>query len=357
MATLLPNLNRVNTIDKLLFTKHMGVMLKSGIPLSETVEIIAQQSTNPYFKKVLFGIQKGLINGQTLKNSLSKYPHIFDTLYLSIIAIGEEAGTLETNLAYLAVQLQRSYDFRRKIQGAMLYPTIVLVTMLIAGTGISLFVLPQLVDLLTSLDVQLPLSTRILLAVATVMKLHGLLVVGVVFGSILLLMLIIRSKPVWPHWQKFMLHWPVFGLLWQQMAMAQFCRNLGIMLKSGLPISSALTSAVAAEKNPVYKSYISRLQSAVERGQSLTKELSSGTYPLVPLIVSKMIGVGETSGKLDEVLLYLADFFEEEVDTAAKNLEVVLEPLLLFVIALGVAFLAMSIISPIYKFTGSIGTK
>jgi type IV pilus assembly protein PilC len=351
----LPKISRVNPVDKLLFTKHMGVMLKSGIPLPDTVEIIAQQSTNPYFKSVLLGVQQGLNNGQSLKNSLAKYPHIFDSLYLSIIAIGEESGTLESNLAFLATQLQRNYDFRRKIQGAMLYPSIVLATMILAGTGISLFVLPKLVDLLTSLEVDLPLSTRILLGFATLMKNHGLLVVGIAFGSVSLIYLLIRSKFIWPRWQRFMLSWPIFGQIWQQMEMAQFCRNLGIMLKSGLPISSALLSCVAAEKNEVYKSYIHSLHLAVERGQSISKELSSGHYPLIPLVVTKMIGVGETSGRLDEVLLYLADFFEEEVDTAAKNIEVVLEPILLFVIAIGVAFLAISIITPIYKFSGSIG--
>lgn len=355
MKLSLPQWSSVSEVDKLLFTKHLGVMLKAGITLTEAIDVIMDQTKEGTFRKVLKGLASELKNGQTLERSLNRYPKVFDALYRSIVAIGEQSGTLETNLIYLAAQQERSYSFKRKVSGAMLYPAIVLVCMLIAGSGVALFVLPQLVDLFKSLSFDLPWSTKVLLWIATLMKSYGIWIISGGLLGILGLAMLVKTKYVKPHWQMFVLHWPVFGELVRKIEMAQFCRNFGVMLKSGLPISHALESCAQASKHAVYKNYITNLAAAVDRGQSLERELTPQKYPLVPLMVTKMIGVGEHTGKLDEVLLYLADFFEEDVDSQAKNLETVIEPVLLIIIAVGVAFLAFSIITPIYKFTGSIG--
>lgn len=345
----------VSAVEKLLLTKHLAIMLKAGIPLTEAVNVVIAQTKNSAFKNLLTGIEANLRNGQTLEKSLSKYPKVFDPLYRSIVAIGEESGVLEKNLNYLASQLERTYEFRRKVQGALLYPVIVLLTMAIVGSGIALFVLPQLVELFQSLEVELPLSTKILLFVATAMKSHGVIIIASFFGVIALFVLAVQTRLVKPVWQRFLLRLPVFGNLRQQMEMAMFCRNLGIMLRSGLPIAAALKSCGEATENLIYKAYVLGLEKAVNSGSTIENELSNGKYPLVPTMVTKMVGIGEKSGNLDEVLLYLADFFEEEVDHMTKSLSTILEPILLFVIALVVGFLALSIISPIYKFTGSVG--
>lgn len=346
---------KVSFLDKVFFTKHLSVMLKSGIVLNEAVAILKDQSKNSAFKKVLSGVLADLDNGQSLSVSLGKFPKTFDFLYLAVVSTGEDSGTLEDNLDYLAKELTKQYEFRKKVQGALLYPAIIFVTMSVVGAVISLFVLPQLTELFKSLDVELPLATRILLAFAQTMKTNGPIIIAALFGFIVLIVALIKTPFVKPIWHSLILKLPIFGPYFQNIQLALFCRTFGIMLKSGLPIVNALKATEESAENMVYKSYIKRLLKAVEGGKTLESELITNRYPYMPLIVTRMIGVGEKTGKLDEVLLYLGEFYEEEVDGMTKNLPTLIEPILLIFMAGMVGFLAYAIISPIYQFTGAVG--
>lgn len=346
--------SKVGFLDKLLFTKHLSVMIKSGVTLSEGIEVLRSQTINPAFKKVLTEIGAEITNGQTLKKALSAHPKIFDPLYINLISIGEESGNLEENLEYLAQELQKSYEFDKKVKGAMLYPELIVSVALIMAGGISIFVLPQMANLFTSMNVKLPITTRILLAVSMFMQHYGLIVVPLVFVAIFLMSFLVKTAPVKPIWHRFLLRLPIFGPFLQNSQTASLCRNLGLMLKSGLPIVTALKASGDSMDNLVYKGYVESLIKTVDKGKPMAQELSSGKYKYIPLIVSKMIGVGEKTGKLDETLLYLGDFFADEVDSTAKNLPTILEPALLVVIAGMVLFLALAIISPIYDLTGSV---
>lgn len=358
MSKLLFSLNkflfRITLIDKVLFTKHLSVMLKSGIPLDEAVISIRDQTKNTNFKEVLDDIVKELQNGQSLEKALSRHPKVFDKIYLSLVAVGEKSGSLEENLEYLATQLRKSYEFNKRVSGAMLYPKLVLVSSLIMGGSMALFVLPQLFDLFTSLDVALPLSTKILLFVANLMKNYGFFIVGGIIILGVCFSLFIRTKVFKPKWHQVILSFPKFGELNQNVELTNICRNLGIMLKSGLTIITALETQRDATENLVYKDYLEKLRVAIDKGKKLSEEMISQKFKYVPSIVPKMISVGEGTGKLDEVFIYLGDFFEEEVDDATKNLSSTLEPILLLVIGAVVAFMALAIISPIYQLTGGI---
>ena len=345
---------RIRFVDKLLFTKHLSVMLRSGIPLSESITVLEDQTRNSSFKKILNSLSASIQNGASLEKSLSAFPGVFDTLYRSIIHIGEQSGTLETNLDYLASQLSKNYEFRKKVQSALLYPSLVLFTGAGVGSFVSLFVLPQLVDLFASLGTDLPASTRFLLFFAGIMKSYGVLIIPSFFGLVFLFGVFIRLPVIRPAWHRFLLSLPLFGIFFTNVQIAGFTRNLGLMLKSGIPIAPALHSCALSADNLVFRGYIFNLEKAVTHGKSISEELKSKSYKHVPFIVSRLFGVGERSGKLDETLLYLADFFEEEVDDMTKNLSTLIEPLLLFLIAGMVLFLAFSIISPIYNFTGSV---
>jgi type II secretory pathway component PulF len=347
-------LNQVGFVDKLLFTKHLSVMIKSGIPLPEAIAILGDQAKNQAVKKILKALEAGVKNGQSLEKTLAKYPMVFDPLYINIVRIGEESGTLDENLDYLSKELSKGYEFRKKVKGAMMYPSLVLGTAGVIGGGISLFVLPQLVDLFRSLDVKLPWATQVLLTVAEIMKNYGVLIV---IGLILVITagyMAIQSKTVKPVWHRFILRLPAVGTFLQYVQVANFCRNLGMMLKSGLPISNALAACADAADNEVFKKYIEGIKKAVDQGSSIENTLTEGKYKYMPPIVYRMVGVGEKTGKLDETLLYLANFYEEEVDDMTKNLSSILEPAMLVLVAGMVAFLAFAIISPIYQFTGSI---
>lgn len=354
----LPSVNKIlykiTLLDKLLFVKHLSVMLKSGIPLSDAIASLKDQTKNPFFKQTLEKVLSDINNGQSLEEALTKHPDVFDTLYLSLISTGEKSGNLETNLEYLSTQLKKNYDFNKKVQSATLYPKLVLGLTLIIGWSLALFVLPKLVELFKSLEVELPLSTKILLFLAEIMKNYGIWIVSALVILITIITMILKTPPVKPKWHKFILSLPVIGSLNQQIELASICRNLGIMLKSGITITSALEAQQKATDNLVFKTYITEFASAVEKGKKLSEQMTTKNYPFIPAIVPKMIEVGEETGNLDEVLIYLGDFFEEEVDNESKNLSSTLEPILLLIIGVVVAYFALAVISPIYQLTGSI---
>lgn len=346
--------NKVSDLDILFFTKHLSVMLKSGIPLVESIATLKDQIKKNYFKEILENIQKDIENGQSLESALAKHKEVFSSLYISLIGMGEKSGNLENNLEYLSEQLKKNYDFNKKIQAAMLYPKLILVATFIMSMFISLFVLPQLVNLFESFDVELPMSTKILMFAANAMKNYGIFIVSAVLLMAVLISTLLKTSKVKPKWHRLLLNLPLIGNLNQNIQMASFCRNLGIMLKSGLTITDSLKAQFEATDNLVYKSYLESLQKSMEKGKKLSDELKDKKYSLIPGIVPKMIGVGEESGKLEDVFLYLGDFFEEDVDDTTKNLSNILEPILLLVIGLVVAFVSLAIISPIYQLTGSI---
>lgn len=356
MILTLPKLSffQVSFLEKLLFTKHLSMMLKSGIPLAEAITILKEQSRQSKFKKILEEILKDINNGQSLEKALANHRDLFDSLYLSLIGIGEKSGNLEKNLEHLTTQLEKKYEFNKKIQAALLYPELVLGATAVIGGLLSVFVLPKLVDLFNSLDVELPLTTKMVLFLATSMKNYGLIILGALAALGFLIFLLLNHPKILPKWQSFLLSLPFFGPLLQNIELASLCRNLGLMLGSGLTITKALATQEEATDNLIYKQYLSSLLKNVEKGQKLSEEITSNKFLYIPPIVGKMISVGENTGKLDEVLIYLGDFFEEEVDHTTKNLSNILEPILLLIIGVVVAFFALAIISPIYQLTGGI---
>lgn len=347
-------LYRITPLDKLLFSKHLAVMLKSGIPIAEAIFALKEQTTNLAFKEVLEKIYIDINNGQTLEKALSKHTSVFDSLYLSMVSTGEKSGSLEENLEFLSTQLRKSYEFNKKINAATLYPKLVLLATFIMGGSISLFVLPQLTTLFTSLDIELPLHTKILLIFSNIMKNFGLFIIGGFLLGGIFIKFLLQTPPIKPSWHLFLLKVPNLGKLIANIELTNICRNLGIMLKSGLTLSSALETQYQSENNLVFKEYLNSLKKSLEKGKKLSSQMSSSKFEYMPSIVTKMIQVGEETGKLEDVLIYLGDFFEEEADDQTKNLSNVIEPILLLVIGAVVGFVALAIITPIYSLTGSI---
>ncbi len=345
---------RVSFIDKLLFTKHLSMMAATSITILEALQILVAQSESKVLKKIMQDMVSDIKNGKSLNAALAKHPKVFDSFYTSIIEVGETSGTLDKSLVYLSNQLAKEYAFRKKVKGAMMYPAIVLTAAGLVGIGISVFVLPQLVELFKGFDVKLPLSTQILLSFASIMQNFGVLVLAGFIGLLVFLRFLITQNQVKPYIDRMLLNIPVFGKIIQNAELASFCRNLGIMLESGLPITAGLTIEVKITSNTVFKVYMLRMLTAVEKGKSLSEELEQGHYGKIPLIVTKMIAVGEKTGRLDETLIYLSNFFEDEVDDATANISTLLEPIMLFIIGGIVAFVALAIISPIYELTGTI---
>lgn len=347
-------LNQVSFQEKVLFTKHLDTMVKAGIPIPEALDTLFEQARSPYFKKVISVIQKDVQNGQSLAKSLRKHSDVFDEFYTSLIEVAEESGTLEENLDFLAKQMTKDFRLRKKVQGALMYPALVVFAMTIMGGFISFYILPKLVDFFKAFDVDLPWPTKVLLFIATVSKNYGVyIVVGFVVFVIAIRFATTLPK-IKPFWHSFLLRIPLVGKIISYSQLAHLGRNLGTMIKSGVPVSHALEITAHTLTNLKFRKDLIKVASSLDKGKTIGSSLKNGGYHEYPPIVYRMIAIGEKTGKLDETLLYLGDFYEDEIDDLSKNLANILEPILLIVIGVAVGFVALAIISPIYELTGSI---
>lgn len=340
--------------EKLLFTKHLDTMIKAGIPIDEALVTLVDQAKSKAFKKVIEKVLKDVENGQSLSKSLGKHPNAFNEFYISLIEVGEESGTLESNLDFLAKQMTKDYSLRKKIKGALFYPALVITATIVLGTFISFFILPKLVDFFDSFDVELPPTTKVLMYIAYVMKNYGLIIMSSLAGLIVLMIVLVRLRPVKYLWHKMMIKLPLFGKLIAYGQISRFSRNLGTLIQSGVPVTRSMEITANTLSNLKFKNDLFEVTKSLTKGKNIGKTLENKKFSEYPPIVSKMISIGEKTGKLDETLLYLGDFYEDEIDDMSKNLTTIIEPVLLIVIAAAVGFVALAIISPIYELTGSI---
>jgi len=341
-------------VDKLMFTKHLSVLVGAGIPINEAISILIDQAASGGLKRILRKVLVAVEKGQSLADGLANYPRVFPEIYVNIVRAGEKGGTLEASLNQLAIQLEKEFELRSKIRSAMFYPILVLVAASVIGLSLAIFVLPRITSLFVGFNIELPLLTKILIALAGFFSAYG----GYVFVILAVLAVglfwLLRTGPVRPVTHRLILRVFFIKTIAKDKNLALFSRTLGTLLKSGLPIIEALELTTKTFNNVAYKAVVKKAVKEVEAGTPLAVSLQA--YPnYFPPVVYRMIGVGEQSGNLEQVLVYLAEFFEGEVDVKTKNLSTVIEPVLLLVIGLFVALLAVAIISPIYKITGSIG--
>lgn len=343
---------RLSHVELLLFTKYLTVLLKSGLPIDDSLDILLQQSKGP-LQKILTTLKSYVRTGKTFSEGLEEFPHTFAPVFINLIRAGESSGTLQGNLDQLAIQLQKEHDLKQKIRGAMMYPLVILVIGISITIGIVVFVLPNIIGIFDSLHVDLPLSTRIVLWISRTTNEHGLLILLLVMGVSGLLGYVSRLKPVKPfsHW--LILHAPILGRIARQTNLARVMRLMGTLLESGLSISEVLEIVIGTLHNVHYFTLFKKIQEGVGRGMTITNMLESEAF-LVPPIALRLIRVGEETGTLGEMFLYLADFYDQEVDDLTRNLSSLLEPVLIIFIGVMVGGLALSILTPIYKVVSSV---
>ncbi len=339
--------------QKMLFIKHLSLMIKSGMPINEAISILVSENKG-LFKKVLQHILSSIEGGNHFTDSLAQYPRIFDKFFISMVQIGEESGSLEQSLVNLALHLRKAHELRSKIQAALLYPSIVVTAMFGLGLTLTIFVLPKLSTLFVSLGSDLPWSTKVLLGVSAYLTHYwflSLIYLGITF---LVVMVARQVMPTKLFFHFCALHVPLIHHFSQVINLAGFARSMSLLLQSGVTVDKALEIVRGNMSNLYYQRDIDFFLQQVKKGESLgeSMKLRSSRFPS---IVSKMIKVGEQSGNLAETFAYLADYYEEDLDGLSRNLSSILEPVLLVFIGIIVAFIAMSVISPIYNFTSNVG--
>lgn len=346
-------LNRVSAVDKMLFTRNLGVMLHAGLPFSRALSVLAEQTNNTYFKGIIMSVQDDVQKGSQLGNSMEKFPKAFDELFVNMIKAGDASGNLEEVLDLLYVQIKKSHELVSKVRGAMMYPAVIIFAMIIVGALMMVFVLPSILSIFRDMDVELPLTTKILIFVSDTIQNQGLLIL---IGSIIFVVLIglaLKNPKGKRAFDYLILHTPTIKGIVAKMNMARFSRTLSSMIASGVSIVKALETASGILSNSYYRDSIKKASIDVQKGTSLSEFFKPYGKLYHPMMIN-MIEVGEETGTLEDTLKQVAEFYEDEVEQVTENLSSIIEPILMLVIGGAVGLFAVSMIQPMYGIMGNM---
>ena len=339
----------VSTGDVVNFTRQFATMISAGLPLVDALVILQKQTKNANFSKVLSTVVGDVEGGMSLSAALAVHKRVFGIVYIKLIEAGETGGVLDKVLNKLAQSLEKDKEFKSKTRGAFIYPAIVVFVMVVVMVLMMLFVVPKLTGLYTEIGADLPLPTKIMIALSTFMQRFWWLLIAAFVGSLYGLRIYGRTDAGADVISRVVLNLPVWGKIRRTLVLSEFTRTLGLLIGTGIPIVTALRVVRDILNNPAYKQGIDEAIGRVERGAPLYQPISAN--PAFPPIVGQMIKVGEETGKMDEVLTRLAVYFEAESENMVRNLTTALEPMILVVLGLGVGVLVLSIIMPIYNLT------
>ena len=338
--------------EKLMFMRTLKVMISAGIALPKTLEVLSLQTKSSKLKNALEEMRKRVLRGQQLSDAMSSYPAIFPDLVVNMIRTGEESGTLENVLSHLTLQLEREHDLRSKIQGALVYPAVILVAMFGIGTLMLITVVPNLAATFEELQVPLPASTRAIISFADFLVNFWYLAILLAVGGAALGYRVLRTKAGKNLLDTVILRVPIVGPIVKKVNTAFFARTMSSLIGAGIPMVRALEVTATVLGNTHFRKVLYEGAEEMRKGVKLSKVLSRYTN-LYPIVVVQMIEVGEETGQTSELLAKLADFFEEEVTNITKNLASIIEPVLMLIIGAVVGFFAVSMIQPMYSMLGS----
>ena len=346
-------LQPVSLTEKIMFTRNFQVMVGAGISLPRSFKILSEQTENKKFKNILNKTAEEITKGKILSDSLALYPRVFSEFFVNMIRVGEESGTLEKVLGNLISQMEKEYELKSKVKGAMIYPAIIILAMLGIGILMLVTVVPSLAATFEDLGVELPFATKMIINLAAFLSEKWYLLVLCAFGLGLLSRLILKTQKGGKTMDSFILKIPVVAPIAKKTNTASIVRILGSLIDSGVPIVRSLEIISRTLGNFYFKQSLIEAAKKVEKGEKLSTSLKP-YHNLYPPLVSQMIEIGEETGETSVILSKLADFFEQEVSNATKNLSAVIEPVLMLVIGAAVGFFAVSMIQPMYSMLGTI---
>ena len=343
----------VDSKELAVFTRQFSVMIDAGLPLVQCLEILAGQQENKTFQKILTGVRSSVESGASLANSMKQFEKVFDPLYYNMVDAGETGGILDTILQRLSSYIEKNVKLKRAVKSAMIYPIAVLG---IAGGVITLLlwkVVPIFTQLFNGLGVDLPLPTRIVIALSNfVGSIYGLVILVAMVGAIFALKTWYGTPQGRMALDTIVLKIPLIGPLMRKIAVARFTRTLGTLISSGVPILEGLDITARTSGNAVVEKAIIQTRKAVEAGRSLVDPLKE--TDVFPGMVTQMIGVGEQTGAMDAMLQKIADFYEDEVDAAVKDLLTAMEPLMIVVLGVVVGGIVVSMYLPLFSLIGKL---
>ena len=338
-----------------IFTRQFSVMIDAGLPLVQCLEILASQQENKTFQKVLTGVRGSVEGGSTLSAAMKQYPKVFDPLYTNMVEAGETGGILDTILQRLSTYIEKNVKLQRAVKSAMVYPAGVLTVAAGVITLLLWKVVPVFATLFAGLGVDLPLPTKIVIGLSNfVGSIFGLLIVVAVVAGIFGLKVWYGTPGGKMAIDATILKLPVLGIVMRKIAVARFTRTLGTLIASGVPILEGLDITAKTSGNAVIEKALTQVRKSLEEGRSLTEPLKETN--VFPGMVTQMIAVGEQTGAMDAMLQKIADFYEEEVDAAVKDLLTAIEPIMIVFLGLVVGGVVISMYLPLFSLIGKLSS-
>ena len=343
----------VRTHDKIILTRNLGAMLEAGLPLSRALSVMGRQTRNPNLKQILFNIGDSIKKGVPLSEGLKAYPKVFSPLVVSMVKVGEESGNLSGSLASISRQMEAVYTLERRVKGALIYPAVVVTAMLVIAVLMSIYVVPTLTSVLKDLNVSLPLTTKIIILGSDFLATHTFLSFVILLLLTAFLIFLFRQQRVRRAAEGVFLRLPVIGVLIKETNSARTARTLSSLIASGVNVILALEITAEVVRNRRFREVLAAAKENIKKGNAIATVFAENDR-LYPPFVGEMISIGEETGRLSEMLLGVAVFYEAEVEQKTKDLGTIIEPVLMIVIGLAVGVFAVSMISPMYSLVGSI---
>lgn len=337
--------------DVVNFTRQISTMITAGLTLVESLKILSQQIKKASLLKLITQIQEEVQGGKPFADTLEKYPHVFPPIYLALVRAGEASGKLDVILGRLADSLEKSRDFKGKVKGTLVYPAIVVTGMVVVTIIVMTVVVPRLSGLYKEFGVDLPLPTKILITMSNFITHQWWMMIIIIVGAVFFYLRFSRSSFGQRMLATITLNVPIFGPLIKEATLVEITRTLSLLIEGGIPILTSLDIARDATSNLLYKEAFVSARKKVEKGYPLSDPFNENK--LFPTILGQMVSVGEQTGKLGDSLYKLSRYFETEADNAVRSLTTMIEPLIMIVLGLGVGFLVMAILLPIYSLTSS----
>ncbi len=339
---------KISEKDICFFTRQLSTMIKAGVPLLQSFDIISQGNANPSFSKLLQEIRADIETGSSLHEAFKRHPDYFDALFCNLIAAGEQAGILEEILTRLALYKEKTLAVKRKIRSAMIYPVAILGVAAIVTTVIMIWVIPAFKDVFASFGAELPLPTLIVIWLSDKFVSYWYWVAAVlVISSIFFIRAWKRSPAMQISTDKLLLKLPLFGAVIRKAIIARWTRTLSTMFAAGVPLVESLDSVGGAAGNAVYLEATRKISAAVSSGSSLVSAMQ--TTKVFPAMVTQMVAIGEESGALDQMLSKVAEFHEEEVDAAVASLSTLMEPIIMVILGVVIGGLVIAMYLPIFQ--------
>lgn len=349
---ILPGFNTIKSQDIALFTRQLSSMITTGLTLVEALSILKQQKNKPKMQRLIDDLLSQLSEGVPFSEALSQHKYAFSDVYVALIRAAEKGGLLDKILARIADNIEKSEDLKKRIKSAMLYPSIVVAGVIIVIVVMNIFVIPQLGSLYENLNVELPVSTKIVLGISKIFTIfYPVLIIGAI-AFIIVFQRFKRTEKGVKIIDKTKLGLPVLGAIFTLSILDEFTRTLSLLISSGASIIESLVITSNVANNYWYKNAILSSSTLVEKGASLSDALS--LQKIFPPMVIQMVRVGESTGKIDESLLKISEYFERDLDIKVRTLTSAIEPILIIVLGISVAFLILSVITPIYSLISQI---